>query len=312
MCPGDVLYIPRGHIHNASTMIFDNMENEDGEQNGVDLNKCPSYPKDLAAAAHLANRLNGPSLHLTFGLLQSNDATVETLLHHALDAYFASPGSSSTYDKVAISAKTCTNFAQADIDYDIEWKSVMHLSLAEVARRQHACDTIISKPGSTMKKPKRCNGGTAILRQSVPLLLLTNNNLKDDITDGEKSTQQQYSNLKQTFLLALDMFGISASIPETIGFIQSHLFVPPSDEGLTFHYPGYSKKDVVLCPDALKTLSGEMYTQLLKLFDQFAKENFHEVLKDMNRWGKEQREEVRQLQLLDLEMVGQRGGGVAA
>ena len=25
MCPGDVLYIPRGHLHNASTVEFDNL-----------------------------------------------------------------------------------------------------------------------------------------------------------------------------------------------------------------------------------------------------------------------------------------------
>eukprot|EP00571_Detonula_confervacea_P017784 CAMPEP_0172297080 /NCGR_PEP_ID=MMETSP1058-20130122/235_1 /TAXON_ID=83371 /ORGANISM="Detonula confervacea, Strain CCMP 353" /LENGTH=507 /DNA_ID=CAMNT_0013006187 /DNA_START=131 /DNA_END=1654 /DNA_ORIENTATION=- len=141
LCPGDVLYIPRGHIHNASTVIFDKRENESGDESNLELNSCPTYPKDFASAEHLANRLDGPSLHLTFGLLQSNEATVESLLHHALDAYFASHDSSAQYEKVAIPANTpCPGSVPTAMGHDLEWKSIMHHSLSEVARRKHSCD----------------------------------------------------------------------------------------------------------------------------------------------------------------------------
>mmetsp|Transcript_11307 Transcript_11307/g.20082 ORF Transcript_11307/g.20082 Transcript_11307/m.20082 type:complete len:370 (-) Transcript_11307:185-1294(-) len=302
LCPGDILYIPRGHIHNASTVVFDKFENEGVESGLIDLDSCPSYPKDLASAELLSKRLDGPSLHVTFGLLQASEGTIESLLHHALDAYFASvdSSSSSTHEKVAIPAKTtCSSPVQTTMDYDLEWKVVLHHVLAEVARREHWCDSLF-KRGFVMGKHRRCDG-TAILRQSVPLLLLTNNNIKESNID-----EAQYSNLNQSYLLALNTFGSSASIPKTMDFIL-HLLQPPSDEELIFHYPGYIQEDVIFCPDLLNTLSDETFLQILQSFDQFAKDNFHEALKDMNLWGKERRENGRQRQQVDLELVGQGG-----
>ncbi|KAL7540884.1 hypothetical protein ACHAXR_010456 [Thalassiosira sp. AJA248-18] len=303
LCPGDVLYIPRGHIHNASTVIFDNLESESSD-GGINLDSCPSYPEGFESAELLSNRLDGPSLHLTFGLLQGNDATIESLLHHALDAFFANVGSSSAHKRVAIPAKDCFSPDQTTVDHDIEWKSIYHRSLAEVARRAHICDGP-SNQGTS--KHVRCDG-TVILRQSVPLLLLKNNKLNERTEDIESTPTQQYSNLKETYLLALDTFTSSASITSTIDFIQSHLIFRPSDDELIFHYHGYSEKDVILCPHTMTTLDQDEFTQLLQSFKQFATVNFYRALEDMNIWAGRRREEDRQHQQTDLELVGQGGG----
>jgi hypothetical protein len=183
------------------------------------------------------------------------------------------------------------------MEHDIEWKSILHHSLAEVARREHPCD---NPSGHGKTTDMNCKG-TAILRQSVPLLLQL-----EEITNGEVNTQ--YSNLNHTYSLALDAFGTSASLLKTMEFIQSHLLQPPSDKELSFYYPRYSQEDVILCPDKMKALSEDTFSQLLQSVGEFSRHNFLEALKDMNLWGKERRDKNRQQQLSDLKMVGQGGG----
>ena len=284
LCPGDVLYIPRGNIHNASTVLFDNLP-QTNDQDKIDLDNCP---QGSVSGELLSSLLNGPSLHLTFGLLQSNDATVETLLHHAFDMFFAT---SEVY-KVAIPSNICSDAGK----HDIQWKSVLHHVLAEVARRKHPCDSTYNHPiNSDTTNLGRCNG-TATLRQSVPLL---NNNLV------KTGSTQQYTNLMQTYLQALDAFLASASIANTAEFIQAHLFKPPSDEELIYHYPGYSNEDVIYCPGAMKSLPNDVFLQLLLSFDLYAKSNFSEVLKAMNQWGQLKRKEDRRRQESLLSSVGQ-------
>jgi len=80
------------------------------------------------------------------------------------------------------------------------------------------------------------------------------------------------------------------------------------DEELAFSYPGYAREDGILCPEALRTLSEDTHMQHLKSFDQFAVENFGEVLKGMDLWGEKMREENRRRQESDLDAVGQGGG----
>ena len=294
LCPGDVLYIPRGNIHNASTVLFDNLP-QTNDQDKIDLDNCPSYPKGSVSGELLSSLLNGPSLHLTFGLLQSNDATVETLLHRALDMFFAA---STSHNKVAIPSKTCSDAGQASMKHDIQWKSVLHHVLAEVARREHPCDSTYNHhTDSDTTSIGRCDG-TATLRQSMPLL--DNNLIKTRST-------RQYTNLMQTFLTALDTFLASDSVAKTAEFIQAHLFKPPSDEELIFHYPGYSNEDVIYCPGAMNSLPADIFTQLLQSFDQYAKANFPEVLKEMNQWGQLKRKEDRRRQKSMLSSAGQGG-----
>ena len=48
------------------------------------------------------------------------------------------------------------------------------------------------------------------------------------------------------------------------------------------------------CPDAMKTLvEDDSYFSILKEYDEFARNNFHESLTQLNRWGQKRRESDR-------------------
>jgi hypothetical protein len=285
LCPGDVLYIPRGHIHNASTVLFDDLVNDDDRS----LNRCPeSYP-----SADIAKLLSwhGPSLHLTFGLEQGCEGTLESLLHHALSSYFDGNGASNS---IAIPAESCSHRSQTATTKDVKWKTILHHALAEVARRGHPCD-FPSFHGTNTMQNLACSG-SASLRQSVPLGL------------SDNSDTLQYSHLNAAYLRALDIFSSSASIGRTAEFIQT-LQKPPVDLELTFCFPGFSQEDIVSCPDALMSLTTlqatNEFAQVLMNFKKYASASFHTALKIMDKLGSDIREMNRKRQLVDLERVAQ-------
>ena len=280
LCPGDVLYIPRGHIHNASTVLNDN----EALGNSEPLDNCPSsYPTEEMAT--LLN-WNGPSLHLTFGIEQSCEGTLEALLHHALRLHF---DDNRAFNTVAISAKSCYSRNQAASTHDIRWEAVLHHALAAVARERHVCD-FPSFHGISAKL-KDCKG-SASLRRSLPLGL------------SEQSDSMQYSQLKKAFLHALDVFISSASITATAAFVQT-LQTPPTDPELFFCFPGYSFEHVVTCPDSLMSLNAREFKQVLTDFYDKASTNFHSALRYFDKFGSAIREKNRKQQLADLEMVAQ-------
>jgi len=102
--PGDVLYIPRGFIHNASTTTT--TDNDDSA-----------------------------SLHLTFGIEHSCQTTVEALIHRAIVMYDVRGRTSANDSKIAIPRRACPLAGGRDIP----WEHVVHFVLAEVARRDQVC-----------------------------------------------------------------------------------------------------------------------------------------------------------------------------
>ena len=136
LCPGDALYIPRGHIHNASTVDFAALSGYGA------LREC--------STDFFPGRLSGPSLHLTFGII-TNRGNVEALLHHAIDA-------SGALDDVAI--PSCNGVR------GITWRTLLHHSLSEISRRTHPCDTIHFEHHRTSEK---CSGNL-LLRKSLPFI----------------------------------------------------------------------------------------------------------------------------------------------
>ena len=292
LCPGDILYIPRGYLHNASTIDFEHLQESDEVKGQIDLDSCPLYPNGVL------DRRVGPSLHLTFGLLESNDATIETLLHYALDAYYES--SDNSMNEIAVSATTCSklNSYGVTVDHDIRWSSVFHHIIAEVARREHTCDNILSSNQRSSSIDINCNEGNTILRKSVPLML--------DDTSSDNESSEQYLNLKQTYLSGLDILVSSANLTKTATFIQTHLLKPPpDDDALIFHYPSYSEQDVIICPNALNELPGDDFIHKMKSFIQYASEKFDEAYASLNNWGKQRRQDDRQQQRISLDTVGQ-------
>ena len=135
--PGDALYIPRGFMHNASTISPSTIETQYG---GI------AYNDDLTKEL-----LSGPSLHLTIGLEVAFEATYEALVHHALAAWFATQNRDDqpTYRYFnAISASDC----QEEKSKGVQWSTLLHLIVGDVAR----------------SKCKIGDEDACILRRSVP------------------------------------------------------------------------------------------------------------------------------------------------
>lgn len=304
LCPGDVLYIPRGFIHNASTADFDDFEA--GSNAGVEKwDVCPDYSleshsnsnvseREIMMLQLLARRLHGPSLHVTFGIEQSCEGTIESLLHHALHSYFSTSGEE---ESVAIHAQSCNSQR-----HDVTWKSVLHHTFAEIARRKHPCDN----PSYHDTSNVTCNGSVT-LRRSVPLSLLSLNELGVDEVEGGVSNPR-YMALRRTFLTALDVVASLFDIYKTANFISSHLLQLNSEGESTFCYPGYSDRDVIHCPKKLLNLSESIlseYRNFVEKFLDYARNNFDEALLRMNTHGKKMRRVDHERQDLNLKFVGQ-------
>lgn len=269
MCPGDVLYIPPGFIHNASTVDFEKL---DGPWDG-----CHIHPTDETAIS----RIGGPSLHLTFGLEQSCTGTVEALLHHALHVYF----SDANHSDMQIVPRC-----------NASWKSIVHYSLADIARRKHDCDN------------PSCGGvhyfgncdGSAVLRRSVPLL--SHENAENNADD-----MKHFANLNVTYQKALGSFLALKDMPRALKFAQSH-FGQSSEPGLAFCFPEISADHIITCADDLIASSEKLqdeYLQVVQNFVSYATMNFESALQHMNMHRNQLRKESREEQNTLLEMVGQ-------
>ena len=129
--PGDALYIPRGFMHNASTISPSTVETQYG---GI------VYNDDLTNEL-----LSGPSLHLTIGLEVAFEATYESLVHHALAAWFATQNRN---DQTTYLIADC----QEEKSKGVHWSTLLHLIVGDVTRR----------------KCKVWDEDACILRRSVP------------------------------------------------------------------------------------------------------------------------------------------------
>jgi len=108
--PGDVLYIPRGFIHNASTVSSD-----------IHL-------------PGIQDRENGgkPSLHLTFGLEHSCKSIMQSVLHEVISMF----GMEYPTLGIALRKRKCGNGGGANAAelMNVGWLDVLHYSLADVTR----------------------------------------------------------------------------------------------------------------------------------------------------------------------------------
>jgi hypothetical protein len=265
LCPGDVLYIPRGFIHNASTVDFDELEDDP-------YDKC-DHPSDLVLSRHLMDLVGGPSLHLTFGLEQGCEGTMEALLHHTIDAYFSSIGTSN-----AIVA-SC----------NATWKSILHYSLAEVARRKHQCDNALARADM------ECNG-SALLRRSVPLF----------IHDNKSDDDHLISLLKSNYHRVLETVSRLTDMMHTLNFVQSQV-IQQSETEMSVCFPDISSDDAIACVDELlshESLQHE-YVQIVQKIMSYASANFDAISQRMILHRNYLREKSHREQQAMLENVGQ-------
>jgi hypothetical protein len=261
MCPGDVLYIPRGFIHNASTVDFDKLKDDP-------YDKC-NHPSDLILGQQLRDLEGGPSLHLTFGLEQGCEGSVEALLHHAIDAYFSTVEMNN--DMIA--------------NCNATWKSMLHYSVAEVARRKHECDNVAS--GTVTE----CDG-SALLRRSVPLFL------------HDYAPNISYS--KATYHRALEIISQLTDLSRTLNFIKAHAVRPPETE-MSLCFPGISSDDAIVCVDELLSSADSLqheYVQIVHKFTPYASVNFDAVSQRMNLHRKNLRDTSHREQQVLLQNMG--------
>ena len=257
LCPGDALYIPRGHIHNASTVNFGS---------GA-LREC--------SAGSFPGRLPGPSLHLTFGIL-TNRGSVESLLHHAIDA-------SEALGDVAI--PSC-NGARG-----ITWRTLLHHSLSEVSRRTHPCDTIRFGHKSTSEK---CNGNL-LLRKSLPFFF------DDGLIEGDE-IEDLMTKIEQVYRLSIDILGRDADLFLVAEFIR-HSVRSSGDDELRFSYPSLMEEVLITCPDEVAVLSKTKFGAILGGFVLESKDNFQRAWLRFNQYGRDKRNWDRSQQKTSLENV---------
>lgn len=103
--PGDLLYIPRGFPHNASTI-------ESRPQNG------------------LLSESREPSLHLTFGIENGCISTMEMLLHSAVHLFVERTDAIIAIPRQSFNA-----------DNDLTWGAILHGAIMDVARNIPCDDT---------------------------------------------------------------------------------------------------------------------------------------------------------------------------
>ena len=208
--PGDVLYIPRGFIHNASSTTT-------------------------------------TSLHLTFGIEHGCQSTLEALMHHAIELYDAR-GNRPSNLKVAIPASQCHGAGR-----DIPWKDVVHMVLAEAARRQEQCHPASSSSSSS---------SICVLRRSVPIATAVQ---EIGISSPQMLLQEGLKQLIQ-----------HANLTHTADFIQ-RLEMNQGESIRHFCHPYISPTTTVPCWDAVAQLSQQDLQSYLKELNNYAIPEFYTI-----------------------------------
>lgn len=151
--PGDVLYIPRGFIHNASTVSSDIL--------------LPG----------IQDRESGrPSLHLTFGLEHSCKSLMQSVLHEMIQMF----GMEYPTLGIALRKRKCRGAGAAEL-INVGWLDVLHYSLAEVTRGH--CE--LANDNDNDDEPR---GAACWLRKSIPWHPFTPERDNNDAT----TTMQTY------------------------------------------------------------------------------------------------------------------------
>jgi len=127
--PGDALYIPRGFLHNASTVLG---EEQEGEEH---------------------------SLHLSFGIEHFCQTTFEVLMHGALYLYSQQ---SPAMNQPLLTSEHC-NALYGNPQEGLTWQAFFHFLIAEVARSD------VLNPSSPYRDIKQWQSNVSIFRKSVPL-----------------------------------------------------------------------------------------------------------------------------------------------
>jgi hypothetical protein len=244
--PGDALYIPRGFMHNASTVI---------------------------GAEGIGNQASGPrfsgtpSLHLTFGIEHGCQTTVEAMMHHAIEVYAASVAGAGT--AIAIHG----HFCPAAAGRNILWKDVVHFVVAEVARRQDVC----RNHHPAKNKPNNC-----LLRRSLPIhegfkqVALSRHQRQTNDTSIQEPDDALRSMLVEAFSIALNLMN-----PEEAAQFVWRLENRKGESIRYFCHPYISPQSTIPCPENLAQVDISTLRSYLVNLKEFSSEHFGPIQKQM-------------------------------
>jgi len=228
---GDALYIPRGYLHNATNMV-------DG---GGKM-----------------------SLHLTFGVEYGFKATMEALVHHAVEMFGRERGAGGGGDDLRKEAAVPPHLCQG---HTLTWVKLLHYSISELARLTD-CGGFGERGG---KKRGDENEAICSLRESVPL----HPQLQELSQRSDRAVETKYRKALEAILHEVDStdalnfmnsLGLSTQ-PETLGLVD-------------FKYIGIDKHEPFSCKLPKKDIldSGQdTLASVAEYFYDFAIEKFHDV-----------------------------------
>ena len=247
--PGDILYIPRGYPHNASTI-------------GLDYKLQSEYllePQEHAdpeiLQRHHENLLKQPSLHLTFGIEYGCSLTYEALFHHMLHNFLQTlPPSSPVKQMIPITFPVSDCKSSIIDDYvrkdesiqqkgiQVSWEAMLHGMIARIARGS-ACQSM-----DDMKDE-------CILRKSVPLSKAIQEISKVQVSMNEKngfcdSTNNDKVNFGDSYSDTVDinfqksLRSLQRSSPSISSILRFVVSLQKAENGSEFELPVKSFQQV--------------------------------------------------------------------
>ena len=202
MQPGDALYIPRGYMHNATTL------------------PSPSSSKHPL------------SLHLTFGIEHLYDTTMEALLHYSLNLFVQEESSSlptSLAHSVALSPESCNGKSS------MTYSQFLHYSISEVIQWTNCGGFGEEESGGRLKErqsqPKsEKNDEICFFRRSIPLHPYMTKNIKE-YSDSE---------IEKQYIKSLYAVTQRINIQNTLQFIYNYNTMQSSSTGKLMGTQAYS------------------------------------------------------------------------
>jgi hypothetical protein len=307
--PGDVLYIPRGFLHNASTVSEDFVTNHmamaqvSSEADGGGRSQLLPSANDARLLAQQG------SMHLTFGVEHLCDTTLEALLHIAIDSYWKTDFKTT----VATSNReeTCDN-------------QMVHLVVAEIARMYEDCDNMNSRPyllfhdeakgkGSAVnddeakQTTKKTASISCALRRSIPAIIKDDNHMQSSTEESCPDTETCLASSTDEQVQSLLLGTLEAMVMVENNLLQvdrTHAFYRTAKDGvegfsfantvpnkLRFCYPrlSFPKRDLCQGDEALDALTDMSESIQARLVDHltnvkdFAIKHYSEIYAEWER-----------------------------
>lgn len=284
--PGDSLYIPRGFLHNASTVSENTMFVSRDESNNYDVGTSSSYLDN----EHYERLSNEPSLHLTFGIEHDSGTIFGDLFSFAFSLFAHDESEKQklyNLNDLVIEKHQCTKRPNPDSEnQDVSWMLLFSYVMKEITRR-HCPNSFRLNSSLDKSFLQEKNAISCLLRKSIPLhpawkqlFVAQLDHSETDCTlvhDNDSNTKNHDNNNScldqniQTFLMAtiIPLYRTSLSLSKTLGFISKQINDP--ENPLTF-------SDVPICKSALTPQVKDIFGTIVNDFMDFVESRLDSIL----------------------------------